>query len=169
MAHSFLEPPLEYNQDQMPLKKIPDRKKNAFDKSRFITTFLTILGVTKILCSLKLVLEGKTGKEIPESSRLEFKEKFSANNFPLSDAESNTSGPLNSGCIISNSSEVTRAKYLGSNGVFCFISICKFGNFKNPLAMIIRLSEHYLRIRRFFSLVQTKKVISMTYGSSTSS
>ena len=71
---------------------------NAFDKSRFITTFLTILGVTEI-CSFKLVLEGKTGKEKPESSRLEFKEKFSANNFALSDAEDDTSGPLNRGGI----------------------------------------------------------------------
>ena len=44
-------------------------------------TFLTILGVTEILCSFKLVLEGKTGKEIPESSRLEFLEKCSAKNF----------------------------------------------------------------------------------------
>ena len=60
-------------------------------------TFLTILGVTEILCSFKLVLEGKTGKEIPESSRLEFLEKFLANNFALSDAEDNTSGPLNRG------------------------------------------------------------------------
>ena len=32
-------------------------------------TFLTILGVTEILYSFRLVLEGKTGKEIPESSR----------------------------------------------------------------------------------------------------
>ena len=62
-------------------------------------TFLTILGVTQILSSFKLVLEGKTGKEIPESSRLEFIEKFSANNFALSDAEDNTSGPLNRGAI----------------------------------------------------------------------
>ena len=62
-------------------------------------TFLTILGVTEILCSLKLVLEGKTGKEIPESSRSELLEKFSANNFASSDAEDNTSGPLNSGDI----------------------------------------------------------------------
>ena len=60
-------------------------------------TFLAILGVTEILCSFKLVLEGKTGKEIPESSRLEFLEKFSANNFALSDAENNISGPLNRG------------------------------------------------------------------------
>ena len=44
-------------------------------------TFLTILGVAEILCSFRLVLEGKTGKEIPESSRLEFLEKFLANNF----------------------------------------------------------------------------------------
>ena len=49
------------------------------------------MGVTEILCSFKLVLEGKAGKEIPESSRLEFTEKFSANNFILSDAAHNTS------------------------------------------------------------------------------
>ena len=41
--------------------------------------------------------EGKTGKEIPESSRLEFLEKFLANDFALSDAEDNTSGPLDRG------------------------------------------------------------------------
>ena len=57
------------------------------------------MGVTEILCSFKLVPEGKAGKEIPESSRLEFIEKFSASNFALSDAEDNTSGPLNRGGI----------------------------------------------------------------------
>ena len=67
---------------------------DAFDESRFVMTFLNILGVMEILCSFKLVLEGKTGKEIPESSRLEFLEKFLANNFALSDAEDNTSDPL---------------------------------------------------------------------------
>ena len=61
--------------------------------------FLTILGVTQILWSFKLVLEGKTGKEIPESSILEFLEKFSANNFASSDTEDNSSGPLNRGGI----------------------------------------------------------------------
>ena len=61
--------------------------------------FLTILGVIEILCSFRLVLEGKTGKEIPESLRLEFLEKFLANNFTFSDAEENTSGPLNGGGI----------------------------------------------------------------------
>ena len=72
---------------------------DGFGKSRFIMTFLTILGVTEILCSFRLVLEWKSGKEILESSRLEFLEKFSANNFALSDAEYNTSGPLNRGGI----------------------------------------------------------------------
>ena len=62
-------------------------------------TFLTILGVTEILCSFKLVLEGKTSKEIPESSRLEFLKKFSAKKFALSGVEDNTSGLLNRGGI----------------------------------------------------------------------
>ena len=61
--------------------------------------FATILRVMEILCNFRLVLEGQTGKEIPESSRLEFLEKFSANNFALSDAEANTSGLLNKGGI----------------------------------------------------------------------
>ena len=62
-------------------------------------TFLNILGVTEILCSFKLVLEGKTGKETPESSRLEFLEKFPGSSFALSDAEDNTFGMLNRGSI----------------------------------------------------------------------
>ena len=52
---------------------------DAFDESRLVMTFLTILAVTEILYSLRLVLEAKTGK-------------FLANNFALSDAEDNTSG-----------------------------------------------------------------------------
>ena len=48
----------------------------AFHESRFVRTFLTILKVVKILCSFRLVLERKTVKEVPESSRLEFLEKI---------------------------------------------------------------------------------------------
>ena len=54
-----------------------------------------ILGVTEILCSFKLVLEGKTGKEIPTLSRLQYLEKFSAKNFALSDAEDKACGLFN--------------------------------------------------------------------------
>ena len=55
--------------------------------------------VTEILYSFKLVLEGKTRKEIPESSRLELLENFSANNFGLSDADDKTSKLLDTGGI----------------------------------------------------------------------
>ena len=71
---------------------------DAFDEPWFVMTFLTILGVMEILCSSRLVLQGKTGKEIPESSRLEFLEKFSKQ-FALSNAEDNISRPLSRGRI----------------------------------------------------------------------
>ena len=63
-APSSLEPPLEYNQDQTPL----------MNQGLLLQKYF--LGVTEILCNFKLVLEGKTGKEIPESSRLEFLKSF---------------------------------------------------------------------------------------------
>ena len=65
----------------------------------FIMTYLTNLGITEILCSLRFVIEGKTekGKEITDLTRLEFLEQHLANNFALSDAEDSTSGPLNRG------------------------------------------------------------------------
>ena len=72
---------------------------DAFDELRFIMTFSNILGVTEILCKFKLVQEEKIGIEIPESSILEFLEKFLANNLAFLDAEDNTSGPLNRGGI----------------------------------------------------------------------
>ena len=62
-------------------------------------TFLTMLGVTEMLCSSKLFLGGKAGKDIPKPSRLEFLEKFSANYSASSDAEGNTSRPFNRGGI----------------------------------------------------------------------
>ena len=71
----------------------------TFDESRFLITLLNILGVMEKIYSFRLVLERRIGKEIPGSSRLEFLEKHSANNFFLSDAEDNTSGPLNRGGI----------------------------------------------------------------------
>ena len=49
---------------------------DVFDESKFVMTFLTIFGVTGLLCSCRLVLERKIGKEIPKSSRSEFLEKF---------------------------------------------------------------------------------------------
>ena len=81
----------------------------------------------EILCRLSLILEGKTGKEIPDSSRFEFLRKILANNFALSGAEDNISRSLNKGGIadlpllgtlyISNMPNVPRAKFLGSDGL----------------------------------------------------
>ena len=51
----------------------------------------------EILCSFNLVLEGKTDKEIPQSSRLEFLEKFLVNIFGLSNVEDNNWRALNGG------------------------------------------------------------------------
>ena len=100
-----------------------------FDESRFVMTLLTILGVTEILYSLRVVQDENT---------------------------------------ISNSPKVPRAKFLESDRLSCFISTCKFGSFKNPFAAITSLSELYFRLGRFILLVQTKEMISMNYGSSTS-
>ena len=117
---------------------------DVFDESKFIVTFSSILGVIEILFSFRLVLEGKTGKEMHKSSRVEFLEKFLANSFALLDAEDNTSGLLNRGGIpdlpwdtISNSPKVTRTKFLRSDGLFCFSSIYKFANFKNPFVTLL--------------------------------
>ena len=75
--------------------------------------------VTEIFCNFRVVLEGKTGKEIPKSSRLEFLEKFLVNNFALSDAEDDTSRLLNRGGVADLLLLRTlepRAKFLGSDG-----------------------------------------------------
>ena len=64
-VHISSEPPLEHNQDQTTLMN-----------QGLLSLFNCLGSYTEILCSFRLVLEGKTGKEIPVSSRLEFSEKF---------------------------------------------------------------------------------------------
>ena len=145
-ANSSLDPPLEHNQENMPLMN-----------QGLLWLFLTILGVIEILSSFRLVLEGKTGKEIPKLSRLEFSKKFLANNFALSDGEGNISGSL-------NREDIADLPLLRT-----LLAIGNFVSFKNPFATITSLSELYFKFRRFILLVQTKKMISMNYGSSTSS
>ena len=138
-------------------------------------TFLTILGVTIILCSFILVPGGKTGEEIPESSSLEFLEMFLANDFALSDAEDNTFGALKRGgitdlpllrtllAICQKSREPSFMEVMNSFIVLAYASLAVW----NPLVMNTNLCELYLR--RFILLVKTKKVISVNYSSRTSS
>ena len=61
---------------------------------------LAILRVTEILCSFRLVLQEKTGKEIPESSRIQSLEKVFSNQLALSDAKYIILRLLNRGGIV---------------------------------------------------------------------
>ena len=76
-AHIFLGLPLEYDQNQTLLAN---------------QDLFNIFRVTEILRKFRLVLERKTGKEIPYSSRLEFLGKFLENYFNLSYAKGSISG-----------------------------------------------------------------------------
>ena len=126
---------------------------DVFGKSSLVMTFITSLKVTEIFCSFKLVLEGKTGKERLESSRSEFIEKFLANDFALSDAEGNISGSLNERGIANLS--LLKTLLAIRQKLFCFISICKFGSFKDSFATITSLSKLCFRYKRFILLLQT--------------
>ena len=130
-------------------------------------TFLNILGVTGVLCIVRLVLEGKTIKEIPKWLRLEFFKKF---------------------LVLY---QIYRRQLLWAVEQMRYI--IKFSFVENTMLTAIRekLRELrlwdmmgsfvlvasaslaasrtlYFRFRRFIMLVQTQKVISMNSGSSTS-
>ena len=165
-AHSSLEPPLEYNQDQTLLKNRGS-----------LWTLLTSLGVMEILCSFRLVLERKTGKEISESSRFEFLEKFLANDFALSDAEDNTSGPLNRGgiadlpllrtllAIRQKSREPSFWEVMDS---FVLVAYASLAVSRTLLQRLLACLNFTLDSEDLFCWYKRKKVISMDYGSSTS-
>ena len=108
------------------------------------------------------------------SSRSKLLEKFFVKNVALSEAEDDTSGPLNRGGIanlpLSRTPLVIRQKPRVPSfwEVMDSSSIYKFCSFKNPFAMITSLPELYFRFRRFILLGQTIKMISISYSSSTS-
>ena len=54
---------LQFFRTTTEIKSRPD----TLDESRFVMTFSMILRVIEILCSFRLVLEGKAGKGIQES------------------------------------------------------------------------------------------------------
>ena len=139
--------------------------------------FWTILGVTEILCSFRLVLERKTGKKILETSRLEFLEKFLANNFALSNAEDNTSRPFNRGCVTDLSlfrallaicQKSWEPSFWEVMNSFVLLADASLASSKT-LSQGLLAFELYFNFRRFILLVPTKKVVFMNYGSSRSS
>lgn len=62
--------------------------------------------------------------------------------------------------------KVPKTKFLGSDIIFCFIRISKFGNCENPVATFFNLSKLCLRQGRFILLLQMNDMISINYGSS---
>ena len=138
-------------------------------------TFLTILGATEILCSFRLVLEGKTCKEITESLRFEFLEKFFANNFALSDGEDNTSRLLNRGGIADShllrtllairpkSREPRLWEMMDSSVLLAYASLAALRT------LLLACLNFTLDSEDLFCWYKQKKVIFMNYGSSTSS
>ena len=145
---------------------------DTFDESRFATTFLTILGVMEILCSFRVVLEGKTGKKIPESSRSELLEKFLVNNFALSDVEDNISGPLNREgvadlsllkTILAIHQKFQEPSFWEVMDSFVLIAYASLAASRTLLQQLLAC----LNFIRFILLIQTKKVLSMNYGSNT--
>ena len=131
----------------------------------------------EILCSFRLVLEGKTGKEIPESSRLEFLEKFLGNNFALSDGEDNTSWTLNRGgiadlpllrtplAIHQKSQEARFCKVMYSFVLLAYVSLAASRTLFHQLLPCLNFT---LDSEDLFCWCRQKKVISINYGSSTS-
>ena len=94
----------------------------------------------EIICSFRLVLEEKTGKEIAELSRLRVLRKVFRKQFcfikyrrqhlwGIQYRKSSKFTFVEN--TIGNSPKVTRGKFLGTNGLFCFLSKCKFRSFKN--------------------------------------
>ena len=100
----------------------------------------------------------KAGKEILESSRLKFSEKFSVYNFALSDAQDSTSEASNRksmGGLVLLRALLIFFTFLGSDRLFCFITMSKFSSFENPFATVTSLSKLHFRCQRFILLVQT--------------
>ena len=140
---------------------------DAFGESRLFNIFR----VTEILCKFTLVLERKTGKEIPYSSRLEFLGKFLENYFNLSYAEGSISG-------LPNREDIADLPYLRtllairhkfweqrSLKVMGFFVLLAYSSFPASRALLQRILA-CLNVN--LKLFQTKKVISMNYDSSTS-
>ena len=112
-----------------------------------------------------------------KKKRLEFLGKFLANNFALSDAEDNTSRPLNRGgiadllllrrllAICQKSQEPSLWEVMDSFVLVAHANLAAFGTLLQQLLDCLNFT---LDLEDFFPMVQTKIVISLNYGSSTS-
>ena len=139
-------------------------------------TFLTILGNMEISCSFRVVLERKSGKEIPES-KLEFLEEFSANNSASSDAEDKTSGLLKRRGMaelhLSRTLLTICQKYQGPSfwevmDSFFLVAYGRLAASRNLLQQLLASWNFTLDSEDSFCWYKRKKVISINYDSSRS-
>ena len=139
----------------------------VFDESRFVMTFLSILGLTKILCSFRLVPEGKTGKDIwleflERVLRKDFSKQFcfircrSWHLWAIEQRKYIAELPLlrTLSTICQKSCKQSFWEVMDS---FVLLAYAGFGSFKNPFVTITCLSKLYFRFRRFILLLHTKK------------
>ena len=139
---------------------------DTFDESRFIMTFLTIIEITQIY-TMQF--------HKPESSRLQFLEKFLANKCALSDGESNSSRLLNREGIadlpllrtlLAICQKPQKPSFWEVIDSFVSLAYASLAASRTLLQGLLACLN--FRFRRFILLVQMKKVISMNYDSSTS-
>ena len=127
--------------------------------------FLIIFGITEISCSFRLVSEGKTGKEIPESSRLEFFKKFLAKDFFIRckrehfhwtelNRVSITDLPLLRR-LLAIFQELRDPSFWEVMESFILLAHASLASPKT--LFVTSLSELYLRSRRFILFIHTKK------------
>ena len=130
------------------------------------------LGSYRNIIQVQINCRREVGKQIPESSRLEFLEKFSANYFALSDAEDNTSGLLNRGGIANLPMLRTRLaihqksrqpKFRASDELFSFISIVSLAGSRTLLQQLLAFLN-FRQIRKIYPFDASKKVISENHG-----
>ena len=130
---------------------------DVFDEASFVMTFLTILGVTVILCSSK--------KDNGYRDTWVFKIRVLGNNFALLDAEDNISGSMNRGsatglpvlrtlsAVLQKSQKTSFWEVIDS---FVLLANARFSALRTRFAKVTSLSELFFRFRRWIMLVQTK-------------
>ena len=135
-------------------------------------TSLTILGVTEILCSFRLVLEGKTGKEIPESSILELLEKnLEFKQFCFircrrqhlrAVAQSRHSRFTFAENTTGNSRKVLRAMFLGKDQLFCLLAYASLAASRTLLQQLLACLNFTLDSEDLFCWYTQKKLFLCT-------
>ena len=140
-------------------------------------TFLTTLGVTEILCSSMLVLERKTGKEIPKSSRQSSQKSFQQTTCfircrrqQLKAIEQRRSSRFTFYITLlatgKNSQGPSLCKVIKSSVLAAYASLTASRTILQQLLACLNFNQN-LDSKDLFCWYKQKKVISMNYGSST--